>query len=69
MRQHLTVEAPPVTNYRPAVPAVVAAALQRALAKAPADRFNPVAQFSEALELAPPAPPDRAFDRRAAVTT
>ncbi len=51
VRQHITVEAPPVTNYRPAVPAAVAAALQRALAKTPADRFNPVAQFSEALRL------------------
>ena len=49
VRQHLIVDAPPVTNFRPAVPAGVAAALQRALAKSPADRFNPVAQFSEAL--------------------
>jgi len=51
VRQHLIVDAPPVTNFRPAVPAPVAAALQRALAKSPADRFNPVAQFSEALRL------------------
>ncbi|MGD8868168.1 MAG: protein kinase [Gemmatimonadales bacterium] len=50
VRQHLLVEAPPVTNLRPAVPAGVAVALQRALAKAPADRFNPVAQFAEALQ-------------------
>jgi TolB-like protein/Flp pilus assembly protein TadD len=49
LRQHMAVDAPPVTNYRPAVPSAVAAALQRALAKTPADRFNPVAQFSEAL--------------------
>jgi eukaryotic-like serine/threonine-protein kinase len=49
VRQHLTVDAPPVTNYRPAVPAAVAAALQRALAKSPADRFNPVAQFADAI--------------------
>ncbi len=49
VRQHIMVDAPPVTNLRPAVPAGVAAALQRALAKTPADRFNPVAQFSEAL--------------------
>ncbi len=47
--QHLNVAARPVTEIRPAVPAAVAAALQRALAKAPADRFNPVAQFGEAL--------------------
>ncbi|HTO72651.1 MAG TPA: protein kinase, partial [Gemmatimonadales bacterium] len=50
VRQHLTVDAPPITNYRPAVPAGVSAALARALAKSPADRFNPVAQFSEALQ-------------------
>jgi len=50
VRQHLTVDAPPITNYRPAVPASVSSALARALAKSPADRFNPVAQFSEALQ-------------------
>jgi TolB-like protein/Tfp pilus assembly protein PilF len=38
-----------VTQFRPAVPAPVADALARALAKAPADRFNPVGQFSSAL--------------------
>ncbi|HVP14223.1 MAG TPA: serine/threonine-protein kinase, partial [Terriglobales bacterium] len=47
--QHLNVTPRPVTELRPAVPAAVASALQRALAKAPADRFNPVAQFGEAL--------------------
>jgi tetratricopeptide (TPR) repeat protein/tRNA A-37 threonylcarbamoyl transferase component Bud32 len=47
--QHLNVSPRPVTELRPAVPAAVAAALQRALAKTPADRFNPVAQFAEAL--------------------
>ncbi len=47
--QHLSVTPRPVTELRPAVPAGVAAALQRALAKAPADRFNPVALFGEAL--------------------
>ena len=47
--QHLNLAPRPVTELRPAVPAAVAAALQRALAKAPADRFNPVAQFGEAL--------------------
>ena len=77
VRQHLTVDPPPVTNYRPAVPAAVAAALQRALAKAPADRFNPVAQFSEALrfgESGTPAAgiaaplPTRRFPSRAAIS-
>jgi len=47
--QHLNLSPRPVTELRPAVPAVVAAALQRALAKTPADRFNPVALFGEAL--------------------
>ncbi|HTY06851.1 MAG TPA: protein kinase [Gemmatimonadales bacterium] len=68
VRQHLTVDAPPVTNYRPAVPASVAAALQRALAKTPADRFNPVAQFSEAIRGSGPAvPPRRPSGRIAAL--
>ena len=49
VRQHMVVEAPPVTNLRPAVPPLVASALQRALAKNPTDRFNPVAQFSDAI--------------------
>jgi serine/threonine-protein kinase len=53
VRQHLLSEPRPVASLRPAVPAEVAAALQRALAKNPADRFNPVAQFSEALTAAP----------------
>jgi TolB-like protein/Flp pilus assembly protein TadD len=51
VRQHMVVNAPPVTNFRPAVPAAVTGALQRALAKAPADRFNSVAQFAEALSV------------------
>jgi tetratricopeptide (TPR) repeat protein len=49
VHQHLTVEPPNITALRPAVPAQVAATLQRSLAKTPADRFNPVAQFAEAL--------------------
>jgi serine/threonine-protein kinase len=52
VRQHLTATPPPITQLRPAVPAEVAAALQRALAKTPADRFNPVAQFAGALRAA-----------------
>jgi serine/threonine-protein kinase len=60
VRQHLAAEPPSVTKIRPAVPAAVAAALQRALAKTPADRFNPVALFAEALSArasVPVAPP------------
>jgi serine/threonine-protein kinase len=58
-RQHLIAEPAPVTNLRPAVPASVLSALQRALAKNPADRFNPVAQFADALRApaTPAAPP------------
>ena len=77
VHQHLTVEPPNITAIRPAVPASVAATLQRALAKTPADRFNPVALFAEALspgataataprpEPAGPAPPRRAWKRLA----
>ena len=48
-RQHLIADPPPITNLRPAVPAPVVDALQRALSKSPADRFNPVAQFGAAI--------------------
>jgi serine/threonine-protein kinase len=48
-RQHLITEAAPVTNLRPTVPPEVAGALSRTLAKNPADRFNPAAQFVQAL--------------------
>jgi eukaryotic-like serine/threonine-protein kinase len=47
--QHLTASPPDITSIRPAVPGWVAAALERALAKTPADRFSPVALFAEAL--------------------
>ena len=47
--QHISTPPPPITSIRPAVPAQVAATLERALAKTPADRFNPVALFVEAL--------------------
>jgi serine/threonine-protein kinase len=47
--QHLNVAPRPITELRPSVPAAVAAALKQALAKAPADRFNPAALFGEAL--------------------
>jgi serine/threonine-protein kinase len=62
IHQHLAAEPPNITHLRPSVPGGVVAALQRALAKTPADRFNPVAQFGEAIaprmsvaEVAPPA--------------
>jgi TolB-like protein len=49
VRQHIATPPPPVTQFRPAVPAAVADALTRALSKTPADRFNPVGQFASAL--------------------
>jgi serine/threonine-protein kinase len=49
IQQHMTLESVPLTALRPAVPAEVSAAVTRAMAKSPADRFNPVAQFSEVL--------------------
>ncbi len=75
VRQHLIAEPPPVTNLRPAVPGSVLVALQRALAKNPADRFNPVAQFSDALRVNEPqaasasiAPPAALPRRRSRLT-
>ncbi|HUE84893.1 MAG TPA: protein kinase [Vicinamibacterales bacterium] len=59
IRQHLTTQPPNITSMRPSVAPSVAAALHRALAKTPADRFNPVAQFGEAL-VARPVPEARA---------
>src|SRR5947208_2831528 len=53
--RHLTVEAPRVTDLAPGVPKPVAAALARALAKAPAYRVGDMAAFVAALR-APEAP-------------
>src|SRR5881392_1598578 len=53
--RHLTVPAPRITDVQPDVPKPVAAALTRALAKAPAERFSGMAAFVEAIE-APDAP-------------
>jgi serine/threonine-protein kinase len=49
VRQHIAAPVPNITVIRPGVPAHIAAALQRAMAKAPADRFGSARQFSEAL--------------------
>ena len=57
--QHLTATPPPITQLRPAVPGMVVAALERALAKNPADRFNPVGQFAEALSSSTATPASR----------
>jgi len=57
VHQHLTAAAPAVTAIRPAVPAPVAAALVRALAKTPADRFSSVGLFGQALREDSPVAP------------
>src|SRR2546430_3878103 len=46
--RHLTVEPPRITDLAPSVPKPVAAALGRALAKAPADRFGGMALWGSA---------------------
>ena len=48
IHQHVLAAPPVVTQLRPAVPASLASALQRAMSKAPADRFPSVSQFAEA---------------------
>jgi tetratricopeptide (TPR) repeat protein len=50
VHQHIVAAPTPVTAIRPSVPASVAAALDRALAKEPADRFATAAEFTAALE-------------------
>jgi len=47
--QHLNVPAPEVTRLRPSAGSGVTAALQRALAKTPADRFGTTGEFAAAL--------------------
>ena len=54
LHQHLTADAPPIHNLRPATPPALAAAVARALAKAPADRFDTVAEFGAALTVPDP---------------
>ena len=47
--QHLVDPPPSITRVRPTVPASVAAAITRALAKSPTDRFPTAAAFADAL--------------------
>jgi serine/threonine-protein kinase len=65
IQQHVTAAPRSITQLRPAVPAGVAEAINRALAKTPADRFNPVGQFADALgkggEATPSGSPRRAL--------
>jgi len=72
VRQHLVADARPITQLRPAVPPAIAGVLQRALAKNPADRFSPVAQFADALRTGSTAavpPPAALPPRRMRVTS
>src|SRR6266705_2338328 len=59
VRKHLLETAPRITDKRPDVPAHVADALQRGLAKKPNERFRDVAEFVHALggRAVPKAPP------------
>jgi serine/threonine-protein kinase len=57
LHQHMTVPARPVRALRATVPLHVEQAIERSLAKAPADRFAGVAQFTEALSGAGTRPP------------
>ncbi len=50
LNQHLTTPVPEVRSLRPEVPAKVSAALRRAMAKKPAERFQRVEEFIDALE-------------------
>jgi DNA-binding SARP family transcriptional activator len=53
-RQHLTRDPVAITELRPSVPRRVSAALHRAMAKTPADRFASMEEFSRALKEAAP---------------
>ena len=48
--QHLLAEPAPVTAHRPGVPAELAAAIARAMAKSPAERFATVAELIDVVE-------------------
>jgi serine/threonine-protein kinase len=65
MARH-AIEAPPlVRSLRPMVAAAVEQALQRALAKTPADRFSTMAEFCDALVAPPPPLPSLGPESRA----
>jgi serine/threonine-protein kinase len=66
MARHAVEPAPSVRSLRPTVPPAVDRALERALAKAPEERFATMAEFSEALvaPAPPPASESRTADRR-----
>jgi serine/threonine-protein kinase len=49
VRQHISEPPPAITTHRPTVSPQVAGALERALAKTPADRFSTAGEFAEAI--------------------
>jgi predicted Ser/Thr protein kinase len=49
LAQHLTLPAPPVASLRPGVPAALAAAIDRCLAKSPAARFPTAGTLADAI--------------------
>jgi serine/threonine-protein kinase len=67
MARHAVEPPASIRSLRPNVPPAVDAALQRALAKAPEDRFQTTTEFCEALvtPVAPPAPVPTRDERRA----
>jgi eukaryotic-like serine/threonine-protein kinase len=69
VRQHLTAEARPISQLRPAVPPAIADVLARALAKNPADRFSPAAHFAAALTTPAPIGAAPASRGRSRMTT
>ena len=68
VHQHMTAEARPISQLRPAVPPAIVDVLVRSLAKNPADRFSPAAQFAAALATsAGPVTPARSGPSRAVI--
>ncbi len=63
VHQHLAAEARPVSQLRAAVPTQVSTAIQRALAKNPADRFATATEFAAALRMTQDTPQTRRVSR------
>ena len=66
LSRQLLAPVPPLTTIRPGIPGSVGRAIERALAKAPADRFGDVLEFLAAVEAkeapeAPAAPPRKSI--------
>src|SRR6185295_9755424 len=66
LAQHLLAERPGLRPARPSVPAPVEAAILKALARDPGDRFATTAEFALALEQGATAPPRGRLSRTAA---